>query len=151
MKELPKWISISDRYNKMYLDSKFKYLGFNTTQHMLIKKICEREGMLQEDLFSYVYLNKSNITRGLKQLEEKGFIYRVKDENDKRNMRLFPTELSKEVYPKIIEIINNWVEILEEGLTEEECSVLEKAIKHVGQNAIKGLLGKENNLDKNLK
>lgn len=136
MKELLKCISISDRYNKMYLDSKFKYLGFNTSQHMLITKIYENEGMLQEDLFSYIYLNKSNITRGLKQLEEKGFIYRVKDKNDKRNMRLFPTELAKEVYPKIMKIIDEWIEILEQGLTDEECRILEKVMKQVTKNAI---------------
>lgn len=151
MKELSKWISISDRYSKMYLNSRFEELGFNSSQHMLIKIICEKEGMLQEDLLSHIYLNKSNITRGLKQLEEKGFIKRIRDEDDKRNMRLFPTVLAKEVYPKIIEIINEWTEILEKGLTAEECHILENAMKSVTKNAIKKLRYRDDDLNNPLK
>lgn len=39
--KLLKWISVADRFTKVYLDNQFAPLGINSSQHMYLLKICE--------------------------------------------------------------------------------------------------------------
>lgn len=139
MNQLLKWISITDRFTKNYLDREFKELGLNSSQHMFLKHICRKEGIYQEDLYECVYVNKSNITRALVQLEQNGFIKRVQNPSDKRCMQLYPTKKAFEVDEKIQRIEEQWIEQLETNLDSEERAQLERLIEKVGHTAVEQL------------
>lgn len=133
---LIKWISIAARYGRMYLDREFDQYGINSSQHMLIKKLCKKQGMKQEELYSSVYVNKSNIARALKQLEEGGFVTRRKDEQDKRVIRVYPTEKARELYPKIVEIQAKWEAELKSMLSQEDLAQFGSTMKQIGLAAV---------------
>lgn len=136
MNELIKWISISDRFNKMYLNSKFEQFGINSSQHMYILRICEHEGITQDTLQPLVYTNKSNITRALAQLESAGFITKEPNNKDKRTVRLFPTAKAKAIYRQIIDIEEAWIAFITRDLSSEEAGQLVALMKNVGEKAI---------------
>lgn len=71
MKGFLKWISTISRFTKMQLDKEFKDLGFNSSQHIYILKICEDPGIAQEDLLTAFNVNASNVTRALAHLEKR--------------------------------------------------------------------------------
>ncbi len=133
---LYKWISISDRFSKIYLNKYFSELGINASQHMFVKKICNTPGISQDRLVDLVYINKSNVTRALSQLEEKGFIEKKTNEQDKRTALLYPTEKAKKIYAEIRRIENDWVEIMTGELSEEEKQLLLQLIKRVALTSI---------------
>ncbi|KAA8667201.1 MarR family transcriptional regulator [Clostridium sp. HV4-5-A1G] len=136
MIELIKWISITDRFSKMYLNKELGKLGINSSQHMFILKICEHAGITQDGLYPFVYVNKSNITRALMQLEKKGFIIRIPNNNDKRKMLLYPTEKAKIIYEQINNIEKEWTKILLNEISPEDKELLEKLIKKMGKTSI---------------
>ena len=103
---------------------------------MYIFYLCRHPGVSQEQLSKLLHVNKSNVTRSLRCLEENGFIYRCVNEKDKRNYCIYPTEKAKEVLPFLIDKINNWNEIISSGLTEEESDVLFDLLKKVAVNAV---------------
>lgn len=59
------------------------------------------EGITQEGLTAIVGVDKAATARAVKSLENKGFLTRRQDENDRRNNLLFPTKKAKELYPSV--------------------------------------------------
>jgi DNA-binding MarR family transcriptional regulator len=60
-----------------------------------------RDGITQTELADYLELDKSTIGRLLDRLEERGFIRREKDPNDRRIFRIF---IAKTAYPVLTEL-----------------------------------------------
>jgi DNA-binding MarR family transcriptional regulator len=136
MSELIKWISITDRFSKMYLNKKLEKLGINSSQHMFILKICEHEGIAQDELYPFIYVNKSNITRAIVQLEKKGFIIKISNNDDKRRILLYPTKKAKNIYEQINNIEKQWTDILLNRISPQDKELLEKLIKKMGETSI---------------
>lgn len=143
MNELIKWISIADRFNKMYLNQQFRRLGINSSQHMYILRICENEGITQDKLQAISYINKSNVTRALGQLEKSGFITKGPNKKDKRTIRLYPTEKAKYIYREIIRIEDEWTAVLTKGFSAPEKKLLASLMKKVGETAVEQRAGDE--------
>ena len=69
--KLLKWLSVTDRFAKTYLDSKLAPLGINSSQHIYLLKLCDQPGILQDSLLEYFYVHPSNIVRTISTLEKK--------------------------------------------------------------------------------
>ena len=95
-------------------------LGLTGRQAGSLLTICKEPGISQDQLARRVVLDKSNITRQLTFLEERGLVRRVRPQNDKRVLQLFPTEQGLELLPQIREIYRKWRIHLLQDLTEEE-------------------------------
>ncbi len=135
--ETIKWLSIAERYTKMYLDKRLEPLGLNSSQHMFVMKICEEPGISQERLFSLIYLNPSNITRAITALEKQGFLVKRPNPADRRTFFLDPTEKARQTYPEILKIAGGWYEMALEGFTEEEKDLFDRLAKKAGNNLLK--------------
>ncbi len=131
--ETIKWLSVTDRHTKMYLDKRLESLGLNSSQHMFVIRICEEPGISQEKMFSSFYLHPSNITRAIAALEKQGFLIREPNPEDKRTCCLIPTDKAKETYPRIKEIVQSWYDTALDGFTEEEKKLLERLVRRTGQ------------------
>lgn len=133
---LIKWISVTNRYTKMYLDRMLMPLGLNSSQHMYIIKICEEPGITQDQLFGFFHINPSNITRSLAALEQQGFLQKRINPKDKRTSCLYPTEKGIQVCGEIQAICDEWKERLLGQFTQEEQQQFLYVLSQVGQNAI---------------
>ena len=65
-------------------------------------------------------LESRSLTRALKNLEEKGYIYKEKDVNDKRSVRIFLTEQGKEKKGKAIETVKAFNDFVRQRIPEEK-------------------------------
>ena len=119
MNSLLKWISITHRLGKIYLDRHLEKWGINSTQHFFVLRICENEGITQDQLPSLIRLNKSNIARALAHLEKVGLIRREPYAEDKRTVRLYSTEQAKPLYKEIQTLEESWRNIILKDLPEE--------------------------------
>ena len=99
--KLIKWLSVSDRYAKAYLDEKLAPLGLTSSQHMYVLKICRTAGLTQEALLDRLYIHPSNVTRTITLLERSGFLTRQPCDHDRRTYRLYPTEKAQKAVPAI--------------------------------------------------
>lgn len=85
-----------------------------------IDALCENPGISQEQLSRNVYVNKSNVARQISTLERLGWVRREQDENDKRILRVYPTEKALRIWPEIVGMERQWDDFITENLTEEE-------------------------------
>lgn len=128
-------IGIIARCSDMFRDDYFRDTGVNGRQCVCLLHICRQPGITQDSLSKTLFIDKSNVTRQMSLLEEAGYITRCPDENDRRQIRVFPTEKALALLPAIREGFRVWREYLNEALTEEEMSVLCSAADKLAKRA----------------
>ena len=131
--KLLKWISVADRFTKVYLDNQFAPLGINSSQHMYLLKICENPGILQDSLLESFYVHPSNVVRTVLALEKKGFLTRTLYEKDKRTSRLYPTEKALAIAGQVQEICDRTESMLMEEIGEEEQKIFADVLIRAGK------------------
>lgn len=130
-----KCFSVIHRFSITYY---LKYLKeYNLSGHQMgyISCICKEPGISQEQLSTFLGLNKGAVAKGVKPLAESGYINRVQSSKDKRAYELYPTDKASEVFEKAQEVALSFETILVEGMTNEEQqlfkTLLDKACHNV--------------------
>lgn len=98
---LLKWLSVTDRFYKIYLDKQLAPFGINNSQYMFLIKICHSPGILQDSLLDMFYVHPSNVVRTVAALEKQGMITRSPHDKDKRTCKLYPTEKALSIIDEI--------------------------------------------------
>ena len=123
------------RCTDMYRDERFRPLGLNSRQSVLLLQVCRNPGITQDALSKAILIDKSNITRQMALLEEAGFVTRCPDEGDRRQIRVFPTDRAMALLPEIREGFRAWRAYLQEGLTDEELSAFCNVMDRIARRA----------------
>ncbi len=108
--------------------------GITFSQLPFIMKLYAKNGISQDELVSYVNVDKAIGTRVLKQLEESSLIIRKPNPNDARSKLVYFTEKALLLEPSLLKVINEWNELLTIGLSEQDLKSLERINKQIIQN-----------------
>lgn len=121
---------------KQELENSFSLSGYDISayQWMVLNIIIENRGLNQNELVKKSKKDKTNIARILEKLERKKFIERIKDEEDKRVFRVFPTDLGIEVKTNLSLIASNLVNRSVNGVTKEEHDICLETLKKIYAN-----------------
>lgn len=98
--------------------------------------IHKNPGASQEDLVSFFKLNKGTVAKGIKKLQEEGYILRKQNENDRRAYRLYLTEKGEELHTKSERSLQEFNNILTRGFSEEEQQLLQQLLQRVTANVL---------------
>lgn len=144
-----KWLSVTDRFYKIYLDKQLAPFGINSSQYMFLIKICDSPGILQDSLMDMFYVHPSNIVRTISALEKQGMITRTANLQDKRTWKLYPTEKALAVYEEVCEVCESTEAILLQDISDEEQKLFMNLLMHAGKNITQKLNieRKENEFD----
>lgn len=129
-----KWLSVADRFYKIYLDQQLASFGINSSQYMFLIKICDSPGILQDSLIDMFYVHPSNIVRTLATLEKKEMLTRLPNDQDRRTWKLYPTDRALSIYQEIRTVCENTESILLQGLSEAEKSLFMDLLMQAGKN-----------------
>ena len=78
------------------------------------------DGSSQDDLASMLAIDKSGIARSVGILEDKGYVRREQDTENRRKNKIFLTDKGREMLPVINEKLSQWEDMLLKGYNEEE-------------------------------
>ena len=109
------WHSLSRLYNQ-----KAQKHGITTSIAFILLNISSSEGTPATKIAPLMGLESRSLTRALKNLEEKGFIYKEKDANDKRSVRIYLTEMGKEKKGKAIDTLKAFNQFVRARVPEEK-------------------------------
>lgn len=132
--KLLKWLSVTDRFYKMYMDRQLAPLGINSSQHMFLIKICRSPGILQDSLMDMFYVHPSNIVRTLAALEKQGLIRRLPNDDDKRTWKLYPTERALSVVSEVQSVCEKTEALLLQGISVTDQDRLMELLMQAGKN-----------------
>ena len=144
MNGIMKYINRLARTTGVFYNSRLRDYGIGQCHHPYILLICREPGIPQEKISREICVNKSNVTRQLTALEEKGLIIRKQDSNDRRVWRVYPTEKMQQLLPVVRQVMGEWNEYLLEELSQQEREVLVQALEKVtarANEAARELLG----------
>ena len=135
--------NIISRCESIYRQDKFKKDGLMACHQSYILAICHHPGMTQEQLSKHICINKSGVTRHLAFLEEKGYVERRPDMNDKRAVCVYPTQKMLDIYPEVKAVANEWNMYLTENIPPEELDCFFSVLDKIADRAQKYLYEKE--------
>lgn len=147
MPGIMKYINHIYRSSGVVYSNRLRDYGIAQCHHPYIRLICHEPGISQEKIAREICVNRSNVTRQLSVLEEKGLITRKQDTDDRRVWRVYPTEKMHELLPAVKTVMSEWNEYLLEGFSKEEqeklFEILEKITERAETAAKDNLKGRE--------
>lgn len=144
MNEIAKLNANIYRSIQSVLSLKLNGLTMQSGQNDFFYVISKNEGITQKELSNRMGIGKSTTTKVVNQLVKQNFVYRQKDENDKRYERLYLTKNGKEIEPVITSIFNDLIKLVSKDLSQKEIETLESLLRKI----LKNILEEKNNHDK---
>ena len=124
MHPITQTLSELSRRRGQYISERMLPYELKTCHALNLSQICGKPGISQDALTRQRGADKSSIARQVATLEEEGLITRTPCNDDKRVMKLYPTDKALELLPKITEVLDTWEALLTQDLTEAEIDVL---------------------------
>ncbi len=116
------------RCSNLYRNSRLESKGITGNQYGYIMQVCNHPGVSQDTIAKKMFINKSNVARQLATLEQNGFITRHTDEEDRRILKVYPTEKATAMYPEIKLVMDEWNEKILAGLTLDQRQSLKELL-----------------------
>lgn len=110
--------------------------NLNNTQRLIIMSISKNEGTSQLDLVNTTKLKPPTVSVTLQKLEKDGIVYRIRNEFDLREAKVYLTEKGKNINLKLRETINEEEELLLSCFSEEENTILLSLLKKMRNGII---------------
>ena len=132
--KLLKWLSVADRFHKIYLDRQLAPFGINSSQYMFLIKLCDSPGILQDSLMDMFYIHPSNIVRTIAALEKQGMLTRSPYDKDKRTWKLYPTDRALSAISEIRAFCEKTEELLLQGISETDKNLFTGFLMQAGKN-----------------
>lgn len=131
-----RWIGSTAKMVDNYLHEAFQSQGLDLSKEQMIvlKKLHENDGLIQNELAYLTLRDKSSLARLLAKMERKNYITREQDEFDKRVNRVFLTETGRTTFRRTRPIIVGLKEIMEKNIKEEEIYQLIKTLRSIQHN-----------------
>ena len=106
------------------MTERLKQYGFVGAMHMILLHIARNPGTTQDAIVSHMYIDKCNVARRTKRLEELGYIRRETGKTDRRENNLYLTEEGEKLVPIICGYLQGWAKSITRDLNDEERLVL---------------------------
>jgi len=131
-----RWIGSTAKMVDNYLHEAFQYQGLDLSkeQMVVLKKLHENDGLIQNELAYLTLRDKSSLARLLAKMERKNYITREQDEFDKRVNRVFLTETGRITFKLTRPIIVGLKEIMQKNIEEEEIYQLINTLERIQRN-----------------
>ena len=145
MPRFMKMLNNISRSQAIYRQSKISADDILSSHYAFVLAVCRVPGRSQEELARELCLNKSTVARTLNCLEEKGYVERKALPNDKRQFSVYPTDKMLSVLPEIRQASAEWVELLSEGIGEDELEIFNSVLERMQDRAREIILKQEEN------
>lgn len=130
-----KWISLLYRYGHIYITKELEPYEIGKGQFLFLLTLYHEDGLLQEELASYLNINKSTTARALCKLEKAGYVIRKPKEQDLRSNQIFLTQQAKDFKPTLFSILDRWNNVLCTSMTQEEIEMAFSLLTRMTHNA----------------
>lgn len=118
-------ISQTVRAYTLYKEERLAVHGLSGNQSLYLRTVIQHPGITQEELADRLVFNKSSVSRQIAAMEKAGFIRQERQEADKRNLHIFPTEKGLGLEKAIVETSREFFNLITEDLDQDEKVLLD--------------------------
>ncbi|WP_122090290.1 MarR family winged helix-turn-helix transcriptional regulator [Halalkalicoccus subterraneus] len=127
-------VSLAGRALSARIQRRFAEYGLGHGEYRVLFALYEEEGLTQTDIVEDHHLDKSVVARVTSRLEEKDYVERRPDPEDRRRKRLFLTPSAEEIRPAVESIKEEVNAEVTRGLDEREVESLVAGLRTVAGN-----------------
>lgn len=113
-------ITYLHRQRTKFMGERLKQYGFIGAMHMILLYIARHPGTTQDAIVSHMYIDKCNVARRTKRLEELGYIRRETGKTDRRENNLYLTPEGEALAPVIRGYLQEWARSITRDLNDQE-------------------------------
>ncbi len=113
-------LNLLTKYAKEYGHSKIRVVGMSDTEHMICTFLFAHDGVSQDDVCEALRVDKATVARALLTLEEKGFVSRTPNLENRRKNLLFITDEGKKSIADVVHIYDEWITRISVCLSPDE-------------------------------
>lgn len=135
-KNIIRMITILYRKSQSYLSNALSRHNLTTAEQPFLAALQKIDGATQDELSALISVDKAATARMLKLLEDKGYVTRVQDEQDKRQNRVYLTSAGREFWPRIKNELICFNDLLTENIDATSLDIAYKALLQMEKNAI---------------
>ena len=129
-----KAISYLYRYEQIYIVKKIEPYGIGSGQFPFLMRLYREDGINKKSLSDYLKIDKGTTTRAIQKLVDEGYVFRLRDEKDKRSYRVFLTENGKKLEPEMKKIVSEWEDILFSSFDDNQRREIKNALGIMFEN-----------------
>ncbi|TQD24962.1 MarR family winged helix-turn-helix transcriptional regulator [Methanolobus vulcani] len=107
-------------HNHRYIERALESYNLKGPMFAFLLTLSHKDGCSQECLARYLKFSKATATRVITTLEKQGYVYREKDEDDRRIYRVFISDEGRGLIPAINSALQEWNDIFLSDLSDEE-------------------------------
>ena len=113
--------------------------GVTPEMWLVLSRLYARDGQYQTQIADSTFRDRPNTSRIIAGLEERGYIRRERDPDDRRRIRIHLTERGEEFVRDMAPLAARTRDGLYEGLDDDELRMLRRVLRRIERNAL-GLL-----------
>ncbi|AKB79740.1 Transcriptional regulator, MarR family [Methanosarcina horonobensis HB-1 = JCM 15518] len=132
-----KAISYLYRYEQIFIGKKIEPYGIGSGQFPFLMRLYREDGINQESLSDYLKIDKGTTARAIQKLVDEGYVFRQRDEKDRRSYRVFLTEKGKKLEPDMKRIASEWEDILFSGFDDSQRKNITNSLGIMFENVLK--------------
>jgi len=99
-------------------------------QWLVLKKLNDKDGQIQNDLASITNRSKTSLTRLINTMEKKGLVFRALSVKDKRVNHIHLSDFGKQTFLDSLPVLEKMMRELQKNISQED---LAKSIEVLGQ------------------
>lgn len=139
-------ISILYRKGQVYKNIYLRKHDITASEQPFMSALFYKDGVSQDILSRYLFIDKASTARTIQSLIKKGFVKKEKDKEDKRINRIYLTRKGKDCKDGILEVLDNWKDILTSDMSEEEKEIAYDYLERMAKNVERYIEEKRNEL-----
>ncbi len=124
-------MGIISRQAMMNMNHEASQYNLDNNLFLILIRIVEHEGLNQSQLSHMVKIDKTTLSRSLRKLEEKGFITKKVNSQNKKFNELVPTTKALQIYDRLIGFETTYIQTVMKDLTSSELFQLEAILNKI--------------------
>ncbi len=109
------------RSSRLLINQELDSLDLSSAEgNILFHLIAQGDGLRQEEIVEQIDISKPAVSRAVRSLEEKGYLVRRKDPDDRRASQVLLTTKAREIGPQIEQVYNDVFAIATQAASKEE-------------------------------
>lgn len=133
-KSITRMITLLARKSQSYIGFALSKYNLTAAEQPFFMTLQHHEGITQEELTAIVCVDKAATTRAVKSLEEKGFLVRIQDKEDRRQNRIYSTDAAKQLINSVKSELHNFNSLLTQGIDPESLDLVYSVLMKMEEN-----------------
>lgn len=125
------------RCTQTYMDKNLEKFNLTVGTYPYLFVLNKNPGISQNEISRELNVDKAMSARTVSKLIKLGYIRKEENVHDIRAYKLYITEQGKSIIPEIFSIVQEWIDILVKGNSEEKIQIAIEFLESVLENAKK--------------